>query len=75
MYWEEKERHIYIIQPYMPEEEGHEVLPQTGKYTREESADGGQEVLVPLPVCVVSVQIAPGRFSSQLPAEATNRGG
>ncbi|XP_009333220.1 PREDICTED: mitotic spindle assembly checkpoint protein MAD2A [Pygoscelis adeliae] len=74
VYWEVKERHIYIIQPYTPEEEGHEVLLQTGKYTREESADGGREVLMPLPVCAVSVQIAPGRFSSQLPAEATNRG-
>lgn len=65
----------------MPEEEGHEVLPhtvrtpQTGKYTKEKLAAGGQEALIPLLVCSVSVQIALGRFLSQLPAKATDGGG
>lgn len=65
----------------MTEEEGHEVpphtvrTPQTVKYTKEKLADGGQEALMLLLICSVSVQIAPGRFSSQLPAKATDRGG
>lgn len=76
-----KERHIYITQLSVPEEEGQEVLPhtvrtpQTGKYTREKSADGGQEALTPLLICAVSVQFGLGRFSSQLPAEAADGGG
>lgn len=43
VYSEVKEKYIYILQPYMPEEEGHKVLPQVERTPWTDKSKGKNE--------------------------------
>lgn len=63
-FWKVKEGDTDVIQHYVPEEEGQEVLLhkmgtlQRGKYMMEKNPGGGWVALVLLFICAVSIQIA-----------------
>lgn len=69
-FWKVKEGDTDVIQHYVPEEEGQEVLLhkmgtlQRGKYMMEKNPGGGWVALVLLFICAVSIQIALHRNGS-----------